>query len=249
MSLDIITKPTDNCDSFSEVYDHCLRELVDKHAPTETRVVRRPSSRSAPWYNHECRLVKSTTRRLEKIDRTTHTATAYRQWRHQSIVQRTVFQRAHADYWNAVVNKCPDSRSLWRKVGALLQHVATPVGEHSATLFATFFCNKVDSIRGTTMNAPKPTIHHRELSSFGRFQEITADEVFEILRTASNKQCIIDSAPTWLVKQMGDVLAPVFTDMINRSFEQGCFPSSQKEAIIGPRLKKQSLDPADLKSY
>ena len=48
---------------------------------------------------------------------------------------------------------------------------------------------------------------------------------------------------------MGDVLAPVFTDMINRSFEQRRFPSSQKEAIVGPRLKKQSLDPADLKSY
>ena len=48
---------------------------------------------------------------------------------------------------------------------------------------------------------------------------------------------------------MGDILAPMFTDMINRSFEQRCFPSSQKEAIVGPRLKEQSLDPADLKSY
>ena len=48
---------------------------------------------------------------------------------------------------------------------------------------------------------------------------------------------------------MGDVLAPVFTDTINRSFGQGCFPSSQKEAIVAPRLKKQSLYPVDLKSY
>ena len=123
-----ITKPTDNCDTFCEVYDRCLHELVDKHAPIETRVVRRPKSRSALWYNHECRLVKSTTRRLEKIYHTTHTATAYRQWRYQSTVQRTVFQRAHADFWNAVVAKCPDSRSLWQKVGALLQPVAAPVG-------------------------------------------------------------------------------------------------------------------------
>ena len=103
LSSDIITKPTDNCDIFCEVYDRCLPELVGKHVPIETRVVRHPRSRSAPWYNYECRLVKSTTRRLEKIYRTTHTATAYRQWRHQSTVQRTVFQRAHADYWNAVV--------------------------------------------------------------------------------------------------------------------------------------------------
>ena len=88
------------------------------------------------------------------------------------------------------------TRAVWRKVGALLQPVAAPVGEHSATSFATFFCNKVASIRETTMNAPQPTIHHREVPPFRRFQEATTDEVLEILRTASNKQCIIDPAPT-----------------------------------------------------
>ena len=123
--------------------------------------------------------------------------------------------------------------------------LAAPVGGHLATLFATFFRNKVDSIRVTTMNAPRPTIHHREVPPLGRFQEVTTDEVLEILWTAPNKHCIIDPAPTGLVKQMCDVLAPVFTDMINWSFEQGCFPPSQKEAIVGSRLKKQLLDPAD----
>ena len=48
---------------------------------------------------------------------------------------------------------------------------------------------------------------------------------------------------------MGDVLALVFTNLINRSFEQGCFPSSQKGAIVIPRLKKQLYDPVDLESY
>ena len=62
------------------------------------------------------------------------------------------------------------------------------------------------------MNAPQPTIHHRKVPPFGRFQEVTTDEVLEILRTAPNKQCIIDPAPTWLEKQMGDVVASVFTD-------------------------------------
>ena len=67
------------------------------------------------------------------------------------------------------------------------------------------------------MNASQPTIHHREVPLLGRFQEVTMDDVFEILRTAANKQCIIDPAPTRLVKQMSDVLAPLFTEIINRS--------------------------------
>ena len=155
-------------------------------------------------------------------------------------------QTAQAEYWNSVADKYPDLRSLWREVSALLQPVAAPVGEHSATSFANFFCSKVDSIRETTMNAPQPTIHHGEVPLLGRFQEVTTDEVLEILRTAPN---ITHLTPTWLVKQTSDVLAPAFTDMINRLFEEGCLPSSQKESIVGPRLNKQSLDPADLKSY
>ena len=130
------------------------------------------------------------------------------------------------------------AQSLWRRVDTLLQPVAAPVREQSATSFATFFCNKVDSIRETTMNALQPTMHHREVPPFVRFQEVTMDEVLEILRTAPNKQCIIDPALTWLVKQMGDVLAPVFTDMINRLFEQGCFTSSQKGSDRRSKIKE-----------
>ena len=73
--------------------------------------------------------------------------------------------------------------------------------------------------------------------------------VIALLRAAPNKQCSADPAPTWLVKQMGDVLAPVITDMINKSFEVGCFPSSQKEAIVRPRSRKSSLDPIHLTSF
>ena len=48
---------------------------------------------------------------------------------------------------------------------------------------------------------------------------------------------------------MGDVLAPVITDMINKSFQDGCFPTYQKEVIVRPRLEKSSLDLIDLTSF
>ena len=99
------------------------------------------------------------------------------------------------------------------------------------------------------MQAPAPSINHRSVPQLGRFEEVTSHEVNALLRAAPNKQCSADFAPTWLVKQMGDGLAPVITDMINKSFEDGCFPSSQKEAIVRRRLKKSSLDPTDLTSF
>ena len=82
------------------------------------------------------------------------------------------------------------------------------------------------------MQAPAPTINHRSVPQLGRFEEVTSHEVVALLRAATNKQCSSDPAPTWLVKQMGDILAPVITDMVNKSFEDGDFPSPQKEAIV-----------------
>ena len=70
-----------------------------------------------------------------------------------------------------------------------------------------------------------------------------------MIRTAPNKHCALNPAPTWVIKQLADVLAPVITNMVHTSFNQEHFSKSQKHAIVGPRIKKPSLDPTDLKSY
>ena len=70
-----------------------------------------------------------------------------------------------------------------------------------------------------------------------------------MIRTAPNKHCALDPAPTRVIQQLADVLAPVITNMVNTSFNQGHFPKSQKHVLVGPRIKKPSLDPTDLKSY
>ena len=70
-----------------------------------------------------------------------------------------------------------------------------------------------------------------------------------MIRIAPNKHCVLDLAPTWVIKQLADVLAPVIANMVNTSFNQRHFLKSQKHAIVGLRIKKPSLDPTDLKSY
>ena len=70
-----------------------------------------------------------------------------------------------------------------------------------------------------------------------------------MIRTTPNKHCTLDPTPTRVIEQLADVLAPIITNMVNTSFNQGNFPKSQKHAIVGLRIKKPSLDPTDLKSY
>ena len=61
--------------------------------------------------------------------------------------------------------------------------------------------------------------------------------------------CSLDPIPTWLVRDVADVIAPLFSLMCNTSLDTGNFPDACKSAIVIPRLKKPVLDAGDLKSF
>jgi hypothetical protein len=59
----------------------------------------------------------------------------------------------------------------------------------------------------------------------------------------------LDPVPTWLVKQLSGVFAPVIANLCNSSFNQRTLPVDQKRAITRPLLKKPSLDASDVNNY
>ena len=120
---------------------------------------------------------------------------------------------------------------------------------HTADDFSTFCRGKVDNIRATTATAPAPMIEHRQVHPLASYNNVTVEEVSQILRTTPNKQCEFDPMPTQLVKKLCDVLAPIITFMANAFFTQSLFPDFRKHAVVRPRIKKSSLDPLDIKSY
>ena len=131
-----------------------------------------------------------------------------------------------------------------------LLHPVTSISiPHSAQDFSTYFTNKVDNILATTANAPPANITRREVPLFTGFHGVTVEEVSLLISKSSNKQCELDPIPTWLVKELIDVLAPTIRNMAEASFSQGTFPDSHKHAVVRLRIKKPSLDPHDIKSY
>ena len=201
--------------------------------------------RSERWYTTECKEVKAETRRLERIYRSTHITAAHIQWRQLFNTQRLVFQRVYAEYWRTVIDNCLDIHTLWRIVGGLLHPVSTRVDPLSADSFKVLFTGKVDAVRAMT----EPSITVREVPPLDLYHEGTSDEIYFMIRTTLNKHCAQDPAPTWVIKQLADVLASVITNMVNMSFNQGHFSKAQKHAIVGPRIKKPSLDQTDLMFY
>jgi len=81
------------------------------------------------------------------------------------------------------------------------------------------------------------------------FDPIDIATVQHLITQAANKNCELDPALTWLVKQFVNELSPFITLLFNASFCDGIFPLSFKCAVVTPALKKSTLDPSDANNY
>ena len=116
------------------------------------------------------------------------------------------------------------------------------------TDLATHFTSKVGRVRQSTSTAKAPIINERQSSTFATLQPVTVDEVMKLLARAPTKHCQLDPVPTWLVKQCTVQFAPILAALCNATFHAGGLPPSEKHALVTARLKKATLDPADVNS-
>ncbi len=102
-----------------------------------------------------------------------------------------------------------------------------------------------------TQSVSPPNIKHSTFSGtvLCTFQQVTEDDVREILKGTVVKTCDLDPLPASILSTCLDVLLPSITSIVNQSLSSGCFPSVFKAAIVKPLLKKPSLDPETLKNY
>ena len=233
----LLLDPSTDVDSLFSCYDVSLRSLLDKHAPTVNVVnYARPS---APWFDSECHQCKVTTRKLERRYRSCPSSDCLMEWRYQFQRQRDLFQSKSVNYWSNAINTCPNVKSLWSKVRCILQPQENTIFQHSADDFAQHFKNKVNAIRSSTSTAPKPVLRERDIDErLSTFDRVTDQEVMQILKKSPAKHCSLDPIPTWLLKNIVDVITPTITRLCNASIDQCSLPSGQKCALTHPLLKK-----------
>ena len=77
----------------------------------------------------------------------------------------------------------------------------------------------------------------------------TEDEVRKLISQPPTKSCALDPFPTFLLKELIDILLPYLTAMVNASRREGRLPSTQKHAVVTPVLKKSGLDVEEPKNY
>ena len=77
----------------------------------------------------------------------------------------------------------------------------------------------------------------------------TLTEIYKLISASESKQCPLDSIPTFLLKLCFNELGPIITNLVNLSLSEGIFPSSFKQALVQPLLKKPSLSTDDLNNF
>ena len=167
-----------------------------------------------------------------------------------------LYNRKQNSYWE---KKVDDSRGNPRKLWKTLSNIMgkrrtspTPASldELTAEKFSKAFAKKVESVRTSTADAPRPDFRDKNCSSsFAHFQPMEIEFVRRSILEAPNKNCQLDPVPTSIVKQYSFDLAPFIANLCNASFRYGIFPATQKRALVTPVLKKSNLDASNTDNY
>ncbi|KAK7107751.1 hypothetical protein V1264_015614 [Littorina saxatilis] len=236
------------------VFNTCLRQLMDSHAPLVTRqVTDRPS---APWMSEDIKDHKRLVRKWERLWRTSG-LTVHRQiYRQQLDDIKALHTSAKQEYYTSRLAECKDTKALFsvtdelfakKKATALPKLI--PPSELPET-FSNFFDQKISDIR-KGLDSSKTQMSFAAFSGtpLTRFSPVSEKFVFELISKCAPKSCTLDPIPTSLMKTCLDFLVPVVTRILNLSLQSGSVPAQFKEAVITPLLKKPGLDTECLKNY
>ena len=149
-------------------------------------------------------------------------------------------------------------RTLWKTLNSILHRNPsnsspdTPDTESLANSFLQFFSDKIERIRSkfSPSDSPDPFLFPIvPPPNLSNFDPTTFSEIRNLIFSSQNKPCELDSIPTFLLKLCFDELGPTIINIINFSLSEGIFPSSFKQAIVHPLLKKPSLPDDDLSNF
>jgi hypothetical protein len=261
---DLITSPATSVEELTDQYNATLTALIDQHAPQKTRsVTLRPIT---PWYSEEIHQAKKIRRRREQTWRKTKLTIHRDLYCEQRNHVTSLIKKAKTEYFSAKCEECgTDQKALFKILNQLLHKNDThPLPEHNTLpelleSFNSFFQSKILQIRqkldaikiGEFLPASSvlPIIDIPPSSNLDSFEELSVEDVKKIIMRSPSKSSLLDPLPTWLLKSLVDMLAPIITKIVNLSLQNGAVPSSMKKALVTPILKKPSLDKDILKNY
>ena len=242
------------------MYNTCLRQALDHHAPLVTRTV--TDRTSAPWMTLEVKQAKVERRIAESTWRQSGLTVHREIYAKQRNVVSNLISKAKKDYVCEKIIDCDSSRELFRLSNQLMGTFRgtvlpsnipppPPPPESFPDKFSEFFVRKIELIR-SSLDPDRPfpcdTVEFSG-TPFAEFKLITNDFVKEVLQEMPKKSCYHDPIPTPILHDCLDEITPIVTDIVNKSLSCGVVPKCFKHALVKPLLKKANLNPNCLSNY
>ena len=114
--------------------------------------------------------------------------------------------------------------------------------------FADFFSNKITTIRkelaihSSHCDQLNQEEQYVQCVKFTNFREITENEIKNIIDVVGKKSCELDPVPAKILQGCQTTLLPTITKITDESLQSSCMPEKLKEAVLKPKLKKNSLE-------
>ena len=231
------------------VYNTCLRQLLDRHAPLVTRTV--TDRTSAPWMTLEIKQAKVQQRPAERTWRESGLAVHRDIYVKQRSLVSNMTCKAKKDYLCHKIVNCGSSRELFRlssqmmgKFGdAMLPSNICP--ESQPDKFNESFVHKIEEIRRSfDPDRPIPTnLVEFSGTAFAEFQLVTEDFAKTVVQEMPQKSFDLDPIPTSVLYDCLDEIIPVVTSIMNKSLSSGIVTQCFKHALVKPLLKRPVFIP------
>ena len=126
--------------------------------------------------------------------------------------------------------------------------LATTSHKELADIFVNFFVNKVTKIRSEFQHDENYKIPTRNCKTLLNFQTIIEEELLKTIKTMKSTTSSNNPCNTKFILNFSQILVPVWTNIINKSIEEGIVLKCWKEVIVLPLQKYHNLG-TDLTIY
>ena len=255
----LVTSPKEDLAGLTSQYNSVLSSLLDSYAPAKERIITlRPSN---PWYTEEIRKEKIKRRKLERTWRRSRLTIHRDLYVEQCHVVKRLIQKSKNEYFSNVINDNKfDQKVLfstfdkWLNRETQLSLPSAPSPKYLANSFAEFFLGKIRSIQSNltpclpVADTPdgSQVLATSELNSFF---EVSQSELSKLIPPLVLKSCDLDPIPGKIMKTCFECLIPCITRIVNLSLSTATMPTTLKEALVKPSLKKQNLSTEDFSSF
>ena len=112
-----------------------------------------------------------------------------------------------------------------------------------ANSFADYFTTKIEKIHDEIVLAKNllvaPIIIGKSPTSvFDTFRQVTDSDVRKLLSISEMKSCLIDLAPSLVLKESNESLLPIYTRIINLSLRSAVMPEPLKDCNVRSMIKE-----------